>query len=523
MSTKKISFMIVIITIAIISFPVLADTIDTSYTPTTVSVTQENLFDGNSGLALYIPESMPLTANSETGKYEFNGFISASGIVYNNQKLFITLQDSIIDYTLNENDTKVSGEISFANEDDSSGLIISYDSWQLMTNEMQRRNDLGSFINVPYKSTIKITVEQDEMDYLGQYSTTVIFDITMEEVQMAAGMYKNGAMVASWTEMIENGYISVAGGVLTTNNSLKDCDVNKVVISNEVTKIGDAAFKDCSNLVSVIIPDSVITIGYNVFKECSNLSSLYIPASVKNISYNFLVGCDSLQNIIVDPENSSFCSVDNVLFNKNKTFLIKCANKSITEYTIPNTVTNILCNSFSNCINLEKIQIPYGVTKIDWAAFSNCTSLNSIVIPDSVISLGDNVFSNCLSLKTITISNNIKYIPSSAFTNCSNVKEITIPYGVEGIGQSAFYKCTNLQSIVIPNSITYIYSYAFSGTNLESIIIPLSVTEIASNAFPNQWQFTGTIYCEAASKPDGWNDYWCSGNDERVVWGYTEE
>lgn len=382
MSTKKISFMIVIITIAIISFPVLADTTDTSYTPTIVSITQENLFDGNSGLALYIPESMPLTANSETGKYEFNGFISASGIVYNNQKLFITLQDSIIDYTLNGNDTKVTGEISFVSEDGDFDLITSYDSWQLMANEKQRRTDSGNFLNVLYKSPIKITVEQDEMDYLGQYSTTVIFDITVEEVQIAAGMYKNGAMVASWNEMIQNGYISVTDGVLTTNDSLKDCDINKVVISDEVTKIGDIAFKDCPNLVSVIIPDSVTDIGYNVFWNCNGLTSLYFPKNVKSISFNFLIGCNNLESITVSPENEYFCSVDNVLFNKNKTRLLKYANNEITDYIIPDGVTLIENQAFSNSTNLVSVKIPDSVTSIGWTAFLNCNSLTSVSIPD---------------------------------------------------------------------------------------------------------------------------------------------
>jgi hypothetical protein len=30
-----------------------------------------------------------------------------------------------------------------------------------------------------------------------------------------------------------------------------------------------------------------------------------------------------------------------------------------------------------------------------------------------------------------------------------------------------------------------------------------------------------TIYCEAASKPDGWDSSWSMGTKE-VIWGYTE-
>ena len=38
-----------------------------------------------------------------------------------------------------------------------------------------------------------------------------------------------------------------------------------------VTKIGDSAFKDCTNLTSVTIPDGVTTIHMNAFRGCTSL------------------------------------------------------------------------------------------------------------------------------------------------------------------------------------------------------------------------------------------------------------
>ena len=62
-------------------------------------------------------------------------------------------------------------------------------------------------------------------------------------------------------------------------------EIEHVIIANtnRVKTIGEAAFKNCSNLTSVSIPSNVTTIGEAVFKNCSKLKSVSIPSSVTNI------------------------------------------------------------------------------------------------------------------------------------------------------------------------------------------------------------------------------------------------
>ena len=114
----------------------------------------------------------------------------------------------------------------------------------------------------------------------------------------------------------------------------KKDNVEKVVIQEGVTSIGNYAFYNCSNLVSIEIPDSVTSIGKYAFYNCNGL----------------------------------------------------------TDITIPDSVTSIGNSAFRRCTSLTNITIPKSVTSIGDNAFDSCTSLTSITIPKSVTSIGSNVF-----------------------------------------------------------------------------------------------------------------------------------
>lgn len=117
-------------------------------------------------------------------------------------------------------------------------------------------------------------------------------------------------------------------------------------------------------------------------------------------------------------------------------------------------------------------------------------------------------------------------IGSSAFSNCDFIESVVILPGTKEIYYQAFYICSSLKSVTIPNTVETIDYYAFGMCqNLGSIIIPNSVKTM------DEWVFAGcdklTIYCEANSKPSGWNGNWNAVfyNDEAtyytdVIWGY---
>jgi len=251
-------------------------------------------------------------------------------------------------------------------------------------------------------------------------------------------------------------------------------DIPGTINGLPVTCIGEAAFSDCTNLTSVTIPNNVASIGYWMFNGCTSLTSVTIGNSLTTIGYGAFDSCTSLSVITVVANNPVYSSVDGVLFNKSQTaLLLYPAGKAGSQYTIPNSVTNIGGESFVwpgafySCTSLTNIIIPNSVTSIGDGAFLGCTSLTSITIPDSVTSIGNSAFRDCTSLTSVTIGNSVTWIGGGAFQNCTSLTSITIPDSVTSIGGrsmfwgGAFQNCTSLTSITIPDSISSIGKQAF--------------------------------------------------------------
>lgn len=143
------------------------------------------------------------------------------------------------------------------------------------------------------------------------------------------------------------------------------------------------------------------------------------------------------------------------------------ANSNITRVSIPDSVTTIERETFSNCKNLVSATIGNGVTSIGDGAFRYCDKLKNVTIGNGVTTIGKDAFSYCDNLSIIIIPDSVTTIDDCAFWYCKSLSNVTMGNSVTHIGHSAFGDCKNLTNITVPDSIISISDEAFYGCNLE--------------------------------------------------------
>lgn len=207
--------------------------------------------------------------------------------------------------------------------------------------------------------------------------------------------------------------VTLPSTLKTIKSAFMDCTSLTEVTLPQGIEVLDNAFNVCTSLTEVTIPESVREI-HNSFCNCTSLTSVHISASVTDMTEAFH-RCSSLETISVDPDNAVYRSIDNALYPKDgsKLLLYPSANTN-TEYTVPNTVTEIEEYAFLDAKNLTSITLPAHMTSIGSCAFQNCSSLKQITIPDGVEEL-DSTFTGCYSLETLTLPKSLLKIRSGAF------------------------------------------------------------------------------------------------------------
>ena len=231
--------------------------------------------------------------------------------------------------------------------------------------------------------------------------------------------------------------------------------VSNLIIPNNVTYIGTAAFYGFTGLKSVTIPDTVSTIGICAFTACYNLETVSIGENVREI--------------------------------KNA--------------------------AFSSCESLKTVVIPDNVRSIGRAAFFRCSSLDSLSIGLYLNDVGDGVFSGCRNINSITIHEDNPYFlykdgilynklrEELVWCNCNDVNDtsIIIPEiipGTEGLMNKRVKKIKDdafadvyLEEIYIDKSIESI-GYDTFGLNHDRI-------DIYYNGTKEQWEeIDGTEYID---------------------------
>ena len=299
--------------------------------------------------------------------------------------------------------------------------------------------------------------------------------------------------------------VTILDGVISIGeNAFYNCqNLVSIEFSESVSIIDDYAFYACKKLASIEIPESVKRIGKSAFASCYSITSIIIPNNVTCIESGTFDGCTGLKSVTI---HNGVTSIGSNAFRT-------C--KKLTNVKIPNSVTSIDANAFRNCESLTSVTIPEGVTTLGTNAFSYCTSLKSVTIPETLTNIGERPFFACNALKYneynnayylgntdspylilistksedisyVKIHEDTRFISDYAFAYCENLTSVKIPDSVISIRPYSFYSCTGLMIVEIGNSVTSVDIYTFNDcANLTSIIVPKSITSIGVRAFYN--------------------------------------
>ena len=241
----------------------------------------------------------------------------------------------------------------------------------------------------------------------------------------------------------------------------------------------------------VIAFDAPITkIPAQAFAKSKIKGSLTIPNSVTTIGEEAFSNCRELKGSLT--LSNSLKTIGNKAF-----YNCNSLNGSL---TIPNTVTTIGISAFENCAGFNgNLTIPNSVTTIGESAFCNCLKFTGdLTIPNSVTIIEAYTFKSCYGFNgKLTIPNSVTTIRKRAFYKCIGFKgNLTIPNSVTTIGTEAFWRCTGFNgNLTLSNSVTTIGEWAFEGCSgfTGNLILPNSITTIENSAFMGCSGFNGNL------------------------------
>ena len=483
------------------------------------------------------------------------------------------------------------GDYYVVNEIESDGFKDCSNMSSIYLNKEIEKINLGAFTNCSlYYATFEdvgnwLVADESSNQYIGLNSDAISEGTAaLGEVESAAKLLQNIYKDYLWTKNLDTilsftdlgsqfGYGSVSIADTSFSGNLVLPESNR--INGKSLTITTVDSFENSSIASITIPDSYA--GYGVissdaFKNCANLASVYIGSNVTSIGVRIFYNCQFLDVIEVSSENTVYSSQGNCIIDDSNTLITGC-NSSL----IPYTVEVIGPYAFAGFDYISPSLLPSSITTISNNAFEgalkNDTSAGIFIIPENVSQIGRNAFSNIYNIEEIQFVKNYGWQAGNShiytgvpidnkehlvttykdrdwsrsgdkdiflFTSINSDPdvgaltqsvsiadktisgEVIIPYrsdiyplndmnwNIVQIAQQGFKDCGNITSVILPNTVSEIGSEAFYNCSSLTNIDLASVNVIGANAFK---------YCNAVEslnlpstvndiKPEAMNDMW---------------
>lgn len=206
---------------------------------------------------------------------------------------------------------------------------------------------------------------------------------------------------ASWSVNKETKVLTIRGtGAITERIPLRstgyDFDlvgnpyVEQIVIEEGITSI-DASrpFLYLQNSSKITLPDTLRNISDTAFCGLKHVQSITIPQGVEQIGDAAFFGNYNLEEIVVEAGNKYYCTVDGVLYTRDRRSLLAFPmNKKIKDgiFVVPEQVREVAPLAFAKQKELLEVVLPDSLEELGGGAFYDCDGLNDINLSDTKVS-----------------------------------------------------------------------------------------------------------------------------------------
>jgi uncharacterized protein (DUF1810 family) len=248
-------------------------------------------------------------------------------------------------------------------------------------------------------------------------------------------------------------------------------------ITKGLKYIGYHILGNYHGILDLIIEEGITEINLGYILDCAPAITLHLPSTLESIGEEGFGECDGTEHILLAEGNKHFCLENGVLYDYDKTTLLRCPITKRGELRISEGVATIgtyslRLSGYAEAIDAEPepkltVVLPQSLTTIKRGAFRH-TWIDSLYIPANVSEIEEGAFENAIHL-TIKVSPDNEYFEIRN-NLLINKKEKKVLHGMN-------------DNVEIPNDIKVIANYALGHLESKSIVIPEGVTRIGIHNF----------------------------------------
>ncbi len=177
---------------------------------------------------------------------------------------------------------------------------------------------------------------------------------------------------------------------------INDSNIN---VKESIETIKSRAFVGLSNLTNLEFPSSLKTVEACICQG-TQVTKLGFGEKLSSLSPNF-DAFSRIKNVTINSNNLTYKVVDNSIYSKDGSILVRAFISDSNSFLVPNGVTEIKSSAFYNR-TVKEIKLPNTLKKLN--GINLVSGLTQIEIPSSVETIENSCFSECRSLTSVIIN-----------------------------------------------------------------------------------------------------------------------